>query len=77
MLDERAGGALGRLEAALAERAAKLDSMSPLAVLGRGYSIAYHAGKILKKATDASPGDEINIRLHEGSLQCAVEKVEE
>jgi exodeoxyribonuclease VII large subunit len=77
MLDERAGGALGRLEAALAERAAKLDSMSPLAVLGRGYSIAYHEGKILKKATDASPGDEINIRLHEGSLQCAVEKVEE
>ena len=76
MLAERAGTAVDRRGAALAELAAKLDSMSPLAVLARGYSITYHAGKILKTAKGIGPGDQIDVRLHQGSLECVVEKVE-
>jgi exodeoxyribonuclease VII large subunit len=77
MLAERASGAMARHEAALAELVAKLDSMSPLAVLARGYGIAYHAGKILKDSAAVKTGDRIDLRLHKGSLVCAVENVED
>ena len=77
LLAERAGAALARREAALAELAAKLDSLSPLAVLARGYSIAYGADGILTDTKGISAGDEINIMLSRGSLVCAVKKVEE
>lgn len=77
MLIERTGKALARGEASLAELAAKLDSLSPLAVLARGYSITYHRNKILKEAAGVTAGDEVKVRLHSGALVCAVEKVEE
>ncbi len=77
MLFERAANALARREASLAGLADKLDSLSPPAVLARGYSIAYHAGEILKDSAAAKVGDRINLRLHKGSLVCAVEQVED
>jgi len=77
MLAERAGNVLARRGAALAELAAKLDSLSPSAVLARGYSIAYRAGKILKDSAAAKAGDRVDIKLYKGSLVCAVEKVED
>lgn len=77
LLAERAGAAVARREAAFAEIAAKLDSLSPLAVLGRGYSIVFGPGGILTDAKGVAAGDEIKVRLHRGSLVCAVEKVEE
>ena len=77
MLAERAGNVVVRREAALAGLVAKLDSLSPLAVLARGYSIAYRAGKALKSSAEASVGDRIRVRLHRGALTCAVEQVED
>jgi exodeoxyribonuclease VII large subunit len=77
MLAERAGNVVARREAALAGLVAKLDSLSPLAVLARGYSIAYCAGKALKSSAEASAGDRIRVRLHRGALTCAVEQVED
>jgi exodeoxyribonuclease VII large subunit len=77
MLAERAGNVVARREAALAGLVAKLDSLSPLAVLARGYSIAYRAGKALKSSAEASVGDRIRVRLHRGALTCAVEQVED
>jgi len=71
MLAERAGNVLALRGAALAELAAKLDSLSPSAVL------AYRAGKILKDSTAAKAGDRVDIKLYKGSLVCAVEKVED
>ena len=77
MLAERAGNVVVRREAALGGLVAKLDSLSPLAVLARGYSIAYRAGKALKSSAEASVGDRIRVRLHRGALTCAVEQVED
>jgi exodeoxyribonuclease VII large subunit len=78
MFVERAGKALARREADLAELAARLDSLSPLAVLARGYSITYRlpAGEILRDSSKASIGDRIRVKLHQGSLACVIEKVE-
>lgn len=53
--------------------AAKLDLLSPLAILGRGYSITYDAqGKLLRSVRDVHIEEKIKVRLAEGSLNCQV-----
>jgi len=53
--------------------AAALDAMSPLKVLGRGYSIAQREdGKALTSVKDAAPGDQLKLTLSDGSLDCKV-----
>ena len=61
--------------AQLGALAAKLDALSPLAVLGRGYAIAEKDGAVLRAAADVREGDKINVRLSGGSLDCLVEEV--
>jgi exodeoxyribonuclease VII large subunit len=52
---------------------AALDAMSPLKVLGRGYSITQKAdGTLVKKASDTSAGDRLRIILSQGTLSCTV-----
>lgn len=57
--------------------AATLDSLSPLAILARGYSIVQTVpgGAIVKRARDVSVGDEVRARLAEGQLLCDVRKI--
>ncbi len=44
--------------------AARLDALSPLAVLGRGYAIVKKAdGRIVRRAAEVSPGDEVTIKV--------------
>ncbi len=53
--------------------AAKLDLLSPLAILGRGYSLAYNAeGLLLRSVNQVKLDDQVQIRLGEGSLRCHV-----
>ena len=57
---------------------ALLDSLSPLATLGRGYAIlSDEAGAILRRAQDTSAGEAVRARLAEGRLALRVESVEE
>lgn len=51
---------------------AKLEAMSPLKILARGYSVASKDGRILTDAGAVSPGDIINLRLGKGELECEV-----
>jgi exodeoxyribonuclease VII large subunit len=57
--------------------AGKLDSLSPLAVLARGYSITrlLSAGEIVKDIKQVKPQDELSIRLHRGEITAKVNKV--
>ena len=65
-----------RARASLAETGAKLDALSPLKVLGRGYAIARRAdGEPLRASGEVGPGDEITLTLARGGLRCAVEEV--
>ena len=52
------------------KEAAKLDSLSPLKTLTRGYSIVSNAesGKIVKSVKDVNKDDKIKIRLIDGEL---------
>lgn len=58
--------------------AAKLEAMSPLAVLSRGYALATTPeGRILLQANDVSPGDAVVVRLSRGRLRTTVTDREE
>lgn len=53
--------------------AASLDAMSPLKVLGRGYSIARRKdGKAIISTTDVASEDKFTLTLSDGSLDCQV-----
>ena len=54
----------------LAELAAKLNALSPLGVLARGYSLVFDGeGRLIKEAGQVRPGDALRIRLHRGELE--------
>ena len=49
---------------------AKLDALSPLKVLARGYSIIEDdAGKIITSTADAKPDTEFTLRLSDGTAR--------
>lgn len=56
--------------------AAKLDSLSPLKTMARGYAVADKNGKMVKSKTELAEGDIINLRLQDGTARCEVKEVE-
>jgi exodeoxyribonuclease VII large subunit len=75
-LHAQAGSLITSQRAHLAQQAARLHALSPLAVLSRGYAIALHerTGRALLRAGDAQAGDRVLLRLHEGVLRTRVEE---
>ena len=59
----------------LSSLAGKLDALSPLAVLGRGYSIASKNNVIIKSCKDVEINDSVKIRLKDGEINCTVNEV--
>ncbi len=59
--------------------AARLDALSPLAVLGRGYSVTTRAddGQLVRDAGQIHVGEEIDTRLATGRLRSRVERIEQ
>ena len=57
---------------------AKLDAMSPLKVLTRGYAIVNNEdGSILRSVTQTSAGREVRITLSDGKIRATVSNVKE
>jgi exodeoxyribonuclease VII large subunit len=56
--------------------AGTLDALSPLGVLGRGYSICRRLPglEIVKDAATVSAGAEVEVLLHRGRLWCTVKE---
>ena len=55
-----------------AEVATKIDSLSPMKTMARGYSIVEKDGKIVKKVNDVKKDDELSIRLSDGQITTKV-----
>lgn len=79
----RCGGAGVRIDSAvrhsmevrrgeIAALCARLDALSPLRVIARGYAVASSGGKVLTSPSQVEVGDTIDLRLAGGELKCEV-----
>lgn len=81
VLEQRQGAALKNLIGGKREylkiAAASLDALSPLSVLGRGFSITENErGAILRDTSGVKKGDKLKIRLASGKLETEVLEIE-
>ncbi|WP_347549672.1 exodeoxyribonuclease VII large subunit [Pseudalkalibacillus hwajinpoensis] len=57
--------------------AGKLNAMSPLKVMERGYSLAYKEEELIKSVKQVQPGDVLKIDMTDGKIDCHVWGIEE
>jgi exodeoxyribonuclease VII large subunit len=75
----------GRLRSAIARRhhradrqlrgcAGRLETLSPLAVLARGYAVCWNEDRtqVIRDAAVTAPGDRVRVTLATGELDCRV-----
>jgi exodeoxyribonuclease VII large subunit len=67
-----------RASRSLGLAAARLEELSPLKILARGYAVCYdEAGReVIRAATDVTVGERVRVKVASGSLGCLVESVE-
>jgi len=73
-LASAAGRRHDRADSQLRQAVGRLESLSPLAVLGRGYAVCWNADRTqaLRDAAKVAPGDRVNVTLARGELECDV-----
>jgi len=78
-LEQRTRTTLNMWRRSLQEAAGALHTLSPLAILGRGYSITrrWPEMTLLRRAMEVAQGDAVHVRLSSGELICEVRRVSE
>ncbi len=66
---------LNLAQARLGALAARVEGLSPLAVLGRGYSVTWDASRtrIIRDASTLRPGDKVSVTLERGAFDATVD----
>lgn len=65
--------AIKQKQLALANITRALDAVSPLNTLSRGYAIARKGDQVLTKANQVAQGDNIQVTLQKGNIDCTVD----
>jgi exodeoxyribonuclease VII large subunit len=62
----------------LALNAARLEDLSPLAILSRGYSASFaHDGHtVIRSVRQVDAGDMLTVRVADGRIECTVNRTE-
>ncbi|TLY18424.1 MAG: hypothetical protein E6K67_07250 [Nitrospirae bacterium] len=78
-LEQRVVGTLTTWRHSLQQGVGALHTLSPLAILARGYSITRRLPEmqLLRKASEVTPGDTVQVRLSSGELICEVRQLGE
>ncbi len=78
-LDEKsrflANGVLNKAREVLSKNAARVDALSPLSTLSRGYSIAEKNGKTVKSVNELKVGDTVSLRVFDGNARLNVMEI--
>ena len=87
--EERLGSLLGRFEMVarragdrdskrLEQAKAQLEALSPMAVLGRGYSVCFgpDGRSVIKSTEQVGSGDLVSVHVADGNIGCVVETIE-
>jgi exodeoxyribonuclease VII large subunit len=69
---------MSKAQARLGALAARIDGLSPLAVLGRGYSVTWDASRtrIIRDASTLKPGDGVSVTLERGGFDATVTRAD-
>jgi exodeoxyribonuclease VII large subunit len=75
-LDNRMGRAFERYTekrgSELCEKIARLDSLSPLKVMARGYSLVYSGDELVRSSDDIENGSEVTLRFDKGGAKAEI-----
>jgi exodeoxyribonuclease VII large subunit len=78
--DTRLGGSAERTrlraDARFRTLAGRLESLSPLAVLGRGYAVCWNEDRtaVVRSAASVATGDRVHVTLANGEIKCTVDE---
>jgi exodeoxyribonuclease VII large subunit len=69
---------LTRAQGRLGSLAARIEGLSPLAVLGRGYSVTWDASRtrIIRDASSIAIGEHVSVTLERGRIEATITKTE-
>ncbi|MDO4862731.1 MAG: exodeoxyribonuclease VII large subunit [Ruminococcus sp.] len=77
-IDERLDTALERLmdrrSSELGEKVARLEALSPLKVMARGYSLVYSGEELVRSSEALSEGDTVTLRFDKGGAEAQITK---
>ncbi len=76
-LDEKTDSIIKAKEYKISAISAKMQALSPLSVLSRGYSVVFKDGTVVNDIAKLQQKDIINIRMKNGNITAEVKKIEQ
>lgn len=68
----KAHAAVDKAEQRLCASAEMVSALNPMSILVRGYSVAYHEGRIVTGSEELKKGDEVKLRFARGSARAEI-----